>query len=158
TVTETNDVGTPHFRRVVGGFLHNINNHPTVLANLFVLDRIKKVVNRSVIAFCFDVSHMVLLSRFFLKRVSALPLAETVTKPVRRYYEKDFVRSVAVLVDAEAGIFFSQAIRLQFREGGFNVVHLEETSFLGRVASVFSQTDLYIISSECSGLTWRIFT
>src|SRR5215813_2513296 len=158
TATETNDAGTPHFRRGVSGFLHNINNHPTVLANLFVLDRIKKVVDRSVIAFCFDVNHRVLQSSFYLKRVSALPLAETVTKPIRRYYEKDFVRSVAVPVDAEAGICFSQAIRLQFREGGFNVVHLEETSFLGRVPSVFSQTDLYVVSGEHGGLTWRIFT
>jgi hypothetical protein len=42
-----------------------------------------------------------------------------------------------VPVDPETGLFFFQAIRLQFRKGRFGIINLEETSFLGRVASIF---------------------
>jgi hypothetical protein len=41
-----------------------------------------------------------------------------------------------VLVDAKASLFFSQAIRLQFIEGCFDIINLKETSILSRVASI----------------------
>jgi hypothetical protein len=41
-----------------------------------------------------------------------------------------------VLVDAEASVFFFQAIRLQFPEGCFDIINLKETSILSGVASI----------------------
>src|SRR5215813_6840909 len=66
--------------------------------------------------------------------LSALPFTKTVTEPVWRDYEKDFVRCVSVLINSEASLFIFQAIRLQFREGCFDIINLKETSFLGRIA------------------------
>ena len=87
------------------------------------------------------------------KRYSILPFAKTVTESVRRYDEKDFPSSLSVLVNAEVSLFFGKAIRFQFCEGRFGVIHFKEASVLCRVATIFGQPDLNAISSEGSGLT-----
>src|SRR5262245_44869438 len=84
--------------------------------------------------------------------------AEAIAKAVRGHDEKDFPGSVSVFVNAESRLFFFQATRLQFREGGFYVVHLEETSFLRRVASVFGQADLDAVSRENTRLMRRVLS
>ena len=85
------------------------------------------------------------------------PFAKAITEAVRCNYEKHFVGSFAVLVDAEARVFFFQAIRLQFIEGCFGIINFKETSFLGRVASILGQTYLNAISTKDSRPTGRIF-
>ena len=62
------------------------------------------------------------------------------------------------MIDAEVSLFFFQAIRLQFLEGRFGIINFKETSFLGRVASVFGQADLDVVSSENDGLVWRVLS
>ena len=53
-----------------------------------------------------------------------------------------------MLVDPEAGLFSSQAVRLQFIECAVDTIHLKETTFLARVASILGQAYLNIVSLE----------
>lgn len=77
-----------------------------------------------------------------------LPFSQTITEAIRGYDEKHLPGRVAVPIDAEAGLFFLQPVRPQFRKGGFSVVHLEETSGLAGVPAVFAKPDLDAVSPE----------
>src|SRR6266404_13951 len=90
---------------------------------------------------------------FFIKDPrSSLPFAQAVTQSIRRDDKKDFIRSFSVLVYPEVRCFLSQSIRLQFSERCFGVIHFKEAAFLSRVASVFSQANLNLVSSQDGGL------
>ncbi len=88
--------------------------------------------------------------------ILSLPFTKTVAEPVWGDDEEHLVGSVAISVNSEASLLLFQAVRSQFREGGFGTVNLEETSFLARIASVFSETYLNAISSEDRRLTRRV--
>jgi hypothetical protein len=49
---EPDDAAAPHLRPCLRSFLHDIDNRPTILADVLVLDRVEKIVNRGLIEFC----------------------------------------------------------------------------------------------------------
>src|ERR1044071_8031728 len=83
-------------------------------------------------------------------RCSTLPFTKTVAELVRGNDEKDFPGRVAVLIHAKVPFRFTQTIGFQFRKGGFGIINLKETPFLRRVAAIFSQPDLNLISTKNS--------
>src|SRR5215213_2722874 len=91
------------------------------------------------------------LVAYSLQSNFGLPFANTVTKAVRCYYEKDLVRNLSVAIDSKTGLFFFQTIRLQLRIRCFGIINLKETSILGRVASIFGQTYPDAVSMKDSG-------
>ncbi len=80
--------------------------------------------------------------------------AHAVAELIRSDDEEHAIRFLAVLVDAITRLILAQSIRLKLLEGGFHIIHLEERAFLRRVAAVFGEADLDVVSLEDRRGVW----
>ena len=85
-----------------------------------------------------------------------LQLAYAITEPVGCDEKEDLKLLFAVLIDAKVGVNFLQTVCLQLGKSSFRVIDFKEASLLSWIASVLSEPDLNLISSEGCAFVWRV--
>src|SRR5882762_1171407 len=76
----------------------------------------------------------------------ALSFAKHVTETIGSYFKKDLVSHLAEFVQPKVRVRWRPSF--DFVKSSFDVVHLKETAFLCRVASVFGKANLDAVSPE----------
>src|SRR6266446_3085054 len=75
-----------------------------------------------------------------------LTLSDHITQPVRRYFKEDTNRRLSEFIVSKDAV--GRRLSFYLFESTQQVVDLKHTAFLGRVAPVFSEADLNIVSRE----------